>query len=407
MAPGDDRIRMYYIFKAVTSFSMWIPFWTIWAYESLHDFFLLTVVDIAFWTTMIVFQIPAGLLGDRYGRVRVLFVGQALWAIGILAFGLSAGLWQLFASNIVWAVGVCFIVSGDTPFLYDTLLEVKRSSEFISIMAKGYAVMAVSNAVACLAGGLMVEYLFADRIDLTLIFSAIAVLGGSFLVLLLREPKVDRSHPESYRTQLSVGWNKVVTTRAILVLIVFQIVIEIAAYVMVVFRGVYMSDELDLEYVQIGAFFAGFMLFGALIASQAGKIEQRLGEKNSLLSLQIMIVSSFVVIFLVASPIVILMQLPIYAVQYLQGPVIGGYINRRVDSQHRSTVVAIASLLFTIFLTIIELPAGLVASAWGIRNTMMILALGCAPIGFYLLALWNREVDASKKTKRQRVLKDM
>jgi len=398
---------MYYIFKAVTSFSMWIPFWTIWAYESLHDFFLLTVVDIAFWTTMIVFQIPAGLLGDRYGRVRVLFVGQALWAIGILAFGLSAGLWQLFASNIVWAVGVCFIVSGDTPFLYDTLLEVKRSSEFISIMAKGYAVMAVSNAVACLAGGLMVEYLFADRIDLTLIFSAIAVLGGSFLVLLLREPKVDRSHPESYRTQLSVGWNKVVTTRAILVLIVFQIVIEIAAYVMVVFRGVYMSDELDLEYVQIGAFFAGFMLFGALIASQAGKIEQRLGEKNSLLSLQIMIVSSFVVIFLVASPIVILMQLPIYAVQYLQGPVIGGYINRRVDSQHRSTVVAIASLLFTIFLTIIELPAGLVASAWGIRNTMMILALGCAPIGFYLLALWNREVDASKKTKRQRVLKDM
>ena len=398
---------MYYIFKAVTSFSMWIPFWTIWAYESLHDFFLLTVVDIAFWTTMIVFQIPAGLLGDRYGRVRVLFVGQALWAIGILAFGLSAGLWQLFASNIVWAVGVCFIVSGDTPFLYDTLLEVKRSSEFISIMAKGYAVMAVSNAVACLAGGLMVEYLFADRIDLTLIFSAIAVLGGSFLVLLLREPKVDRSHPESYRTQLSVGWNKVVTTRAILVLIVFQIVIEIAAYVMVVFRGVYMSDELDLEYVQIGAFFAGFMLFGALIASQAGKIEQSLGEKNSLLSLQIMIVSSFVVIFLVASPIVILMQLPIYAVQYLQGPVIGGYINRRVDSQHRSTVVAIASLLFTIFLTIIELPAGLVASAWGIRNTMMILALGCAPIGFYLLALWNREVDASKKTKRQRVLKDM
>ena len=405
MAVGDDRIRRYYLFRAVTSFALWMPFWTLWAYENLESYFLLTVVDVGFWTTMIVFQIPAGLLGDRYGRKTVLFIGEVLAAGGVLVFGLSTDLWQLFVSNIVWATGICFVVSGDTPFVYDTLLEIGRAKEFISVMAKGWAVTSVANAVACVAGGMIVQGTDPHRLDLTLTISALIAMVGSFTVITLKEPKVDRTHFGTYGKQLREGMKRVMTSKAILVLIFFQIVIEIAGYVMAVFRSVYMDKELNLDYLSIGVFIGGFTLFGGIVATQAGKIEQALGEKSSLLFLLLTILGSFVVVFLVASPLAILIQLPIYAVAYLQSPIIGGYINRRVDSAHRSTVVAIASLIFTALLAAVELPAGWLANELGTRETMAILAAACAPIGLVLLAMWNKQVDAEGMTKRQRTLK--
>ena len=404
MAVGDDRIRGYYVFKAITSFALWMPFWTLWAYINLDDFFLLTLVDVGFWTTMIVFQVPAGLLGDRYGRKTVLFVGEVFASIGVLCFGLSHDVLGLFGANIIWAFGICFVVSGDTPFVYDTLIELGRAKEFIGVMARGYAVVAIANAVACVTGGVLIQWIFPGEVELTLIFAAVIALFGSLTILLLKEPKVPRTQLTSYVKHFRDGWKKVMSTRAIVILIVFQIVVEIAIYIMAVFRSVYMNAEppngLDLNFFEIGVFIAAFATVGGIIGTQAGKIEARLGEKTSLLFLLLTVIGSFGVVFLVASPIAIIVQFPIYIVSYLQQPIIGGYINKRVDSTHRSTVMAIASLIFTAVLTAVELPSGWLAEELGMRATMAILAVSIAPVGLYLLLLWSREVDSSKKRTR-------
>ncbi len=405
MAPGDDRIRSYYLFRAVTSFSLWMPFWTLWAYRNLDSYFLLTLVDVGFWTTMMAFQVPAGLLGDKYGRKRVLFVGELLAGLGILAFGLSTQFWQLFASNIFWSMGVCFVVSGDTPFVYDTLTEVGRAKEFIGVMARAWAVQSVVNAIACVTGGVLVQWVWHDRFDLTLIISAVISMAGTATVLLLKEPVAGRKEFASYKVQLAEGWKTVRTSRAIMVLILFQLVIEISTYVMAVFRSVYMNETLKLDSFPIGAAIGAFTLFGGIAAMQAGRIEQDFGEKTSLLVLLVTIIGSFAVVFAVGSWWAIVVQFPIYAVYYLQSPIIGGYINRRVDSSHRSTVVGISSLIFTIALTAVEVPSGFLANMIGTRETMAILAVAMTPIGFYLLSIWYKEVDASKKTKKVRMLK--
>src|SRR4030042_2490641 len=157
MDEGTQRIRRFYIFRMVTSFALWMPFWTLWVYKNLDDVFLMTVVDTAFWITMILFQIPAGLLGDRYGRRTVLLVGELMYAVGLLAFGLSTGFPQFLASDVIWALGVCFIISGDTPFVYDTLLELQRGKDFTKVMGTANALMLMTTAVACVVGGYLVK----------------------------------------------------------------------------------------------------------------------------------------------------------------------------------------------------------------------------------------------------------
>jgi MFS family permease len=394
MAEGDSRIRRFYLFRAVTSFTLWMPFWTLWAYENLDSVFLITVVDAAFWGTMIGLQIPAGLFGDKFGRKAALFIGEVLFAVGVLTFGLSTEFWQYIISNIIWALGVCFMVSGDTPFVYDTLLEVKRANEFTQVMLTATVVMYLMSAAACAAGGIIVEA--TGRLEITLIVAALIAIVGSFTVFLLQEPKVDRSKMQSMRAHFGVGLRTVLNSRIIIILILFQIIVEIGIYVMAIFRSIYMNEDLDLGYLWVGLLFSTFLLVAALVILYARRIESALGEKYSLVFLFVAVLSTFVVVFIVRSPVAIAMQYLIYVVAGIQGPIINGYINRRVDSEHRSTIMAIATFTFTALLVIVEVGIGYVASAWGLIESLMLLAIVSTPVAVVLLVMWGRELDREK-----------
>ena len=397
MKEGDSRIRRFYLFRALTSFALWMPFWTLWAYKNLDSVFLITVVDAAFWTTMIGFQIPAGLISDRYGRRAALLLGEVLFSVGVLTFGLSTEFWQYIASNFVWALGVCFIVSGDTPFMYDTLLELKRANEFTVVMFNATVVMYVTNAVACAIGGLLVQQ--TGRLDLPLIIAPAIAIMGSMTVFALKEPKVDRSSIGSYRSHLKEGLKHVLNSRAIIILILFMIVIEVGVYVMMIFRSIYMYEDLDLDYLMIGLLICSFLIVAAVIIRFTRKIEEIFGEKRALLFLYAAVFVSFVVVFVVRAPVAIVTQYPIYVVAGIQGPIIFGYINRRVDSEHRSTIVSIATFSFTAVLVAVEVLAGFLASAWGLIESLFALTIATAPIAVILILLWSHEIDREKSAR--------
>ena len=394
MVEGERRIRRFYLFRAVTSFALWMPFWALWAYENIDDLFLIAIIDAAFWATMIGVQIPAGLVSDRYGRRAALLIGEVLFAVGVLTFGLSTEFWQYVVSNIVWAVGVCFIISGDTPFLYDTLIELNRERDFTVVMLTATVVMYVSNAAACAVGGLLVEY--TSSVDLPLIMGSMIALFGSLTVFMLKEPKIERKETFRWKAHFDVGLRKVITSRAIIILILFQIVVEIGLYIMAFFRGIYMYEDLELEYLWIGLFYASFLVVAAIVMRAARRIEEVLGEKNSLVFMYAAILASFFVIFLVRDPVAIVTQYPIYLVAGIQGPIINAYINRRVDSEHRSTVMAIAVFTFTSLLVVFEIAFGYLAEAWGFVNSIMAMALLTLPITCALLYLWGKEVDRER-----------
>jgi hypothetical protein len=252
--------------------------------------------------------------------------------------------------------------------------------------------MYAMNAAACVVGGLIVDA--TGRLNLTLLIAAGIGLLGSTTVMLLKEPYVDRSKVQSYQSQFKVGMKIVFGSGAILILVLFQVIIEIAVYVMAVFRPVYMSSDLELSYLDIGLFYASFSVVNGIVLSQAGRIEAYLGEKMSLVVLYGSTLVSFFVVFLIVSPVAIMAQYLMYAVSGLLVPITNGYINKRViSSQHRSTVIAIATFLFTLLLAAVEIPAGYAAQESGLRETLLMLAIVIAPIGAFLLHRWFKEVD--------------
>lgn len=62
-------------------------------------------------------QIPAGLLGERFGRRRVLVAGTLTWALASLLTGITASFGQIFAARFVAGLGMGSYFGNDRPII--------------------------------------------------------------------------------------------------------------------------------------------------------------------------------------------------------------------------------------------------------------------------------------------------
>src|SRR5256886_2248793 len=117
------RVRRFYAYQTASSFAIWIPFWALWIRGHLSSDFDFTLVDVAFWVGLLVFQLPVGIVADRTPRRRTIVLSELFRSAGILGYGLSATFWGYVAANVVWSLGAAFSI-GTSAYLYEVLLDV-------------------------------------------------------------------------------------------------------------------------------------------------------------------------------------------------------------------------------------------------------------------------------------------
>src|SRR5437773_2900697 len=98
------KVRRFYTYQAASSFAIWIPFWTLWIRGNLGSDFEFTLVDVAFWIGLLVFQLPAGVIADRTGRKRTILLSAVFCSAGIVGYGLDITFVGLDAASVVWCV---------------------------------------------------------------------------------------------------------------------------------------------------------------------------------------------------------------------------------------------------------------------------------------------------------------
>src|SRR5437773_1093911 len=114
------KVRRFYTYQAASSFAIWIPFWTLWIRGNLGSDFEFTLVDVAFWIGLLVFQLPVGVIADRTGRKRTILLSEVFRSAGILGYGLATTFAGFVVANVVWSLGVALSI-GLEVFLGVTL----------------------------------------------------------------------------------------------------------------------------------------------------------------------------------------------------------------------------------------------------------------------------------------------
>ena len=86
----ESNIPKFFIFQAIANFKLFLPVWMIFLNVD-HGLNLTqsTLLNSAFWLTMVFTEIPTGAVADTIGRKQSQIIGMAMMAGSILLFGLA------------------------------------------------------------------------------------------------------------------------------------------------------------------------------------------------------------------------------------------------------------------------------------------------------------------------------
>src|SRR3989442_540801 len=385
------RVRRFYAYQTASSFAIWIPFWALWIRGHLSSDFEFTLVDVAFWVGLLVFQLPVGVVADRTPRRRTIILSELFRSAGILGYGLSATFWGYVAANVVWSLGAAFSI-GTSAYLYETLLEAGHETEFPRYVGRVAMIQLLSNALGAFVGGVFVGVV--GDLRLTLLVGAIVNLAAIGVAVTFREPKVERTPESTYVEQLVQGLRVVRRREGVALLIGVEVFLGVTLYVMAVFRPLYLQ-ALGLSESAIAISISGFLLVAAIWSAFAGTITRVLGEFGTLALLVLMASAAFFGMFGAGQfPGAALLQVPLYIVWSLQPALTTAFLNRRLEPGQRATVLSMGAVSYTLGLVVVEPLAGALTTTTGLLNLGLFLGIVTFFPCAYILARWRTTVAA-------------
>ncbi|WP_245412321.1 MFS transporter [Notoacmeibacter ruber] len=133
-------------------------------------------VVIVYLATLTVFVVPAGGLGDRFGRQRVLVFGLVLFSSASAFCGLASNLWLLIAARAAQGVGAAFMMTLTIALVRETIATA-RVGQTMGLLG---TMSAIGTALGPSMGGLLAGWL-----GWRAIFMVLAPIGvlTAFLVL--------------------------------------------------------------------------------------------------------------------------------------------------------------------------------------------------------------------------------
>lgn len=371
--PVDHRARyarnvpIYYLFQFSTGFLIWIPVWIIFLQEerglSLTQVGLMEAI---FWIAMMLAEVPTGAVADRWGRRTSLLLGSVLFTAGTIAFAMSPGFGGIAVSYVILAISGTLYSGAGHALLYDSLRALGRTREYEKHVGRSEAMMTGALLGAALLGGPLAGLWGLQAVFL---IGAATMALGAVVALFLHEPPrtedafnddalfaAPTSSADAARetpgllNYITEGFRIVVQQRPVLWLILLSGVVTVAFEMPDFFlqpllreHGMSPSDSLvdgALWSALIVPSFAA-MSIGSLLAAP---FVARVGERRAIPILMFMGVLLFV-------PMLAIDHLGIIAAIALMAglhaairPIATGYINRRIRSEQRATVLSIFEL---------------------------------------------------------------
>lgn len=333
-----------------------------------HDFL---IGESVFAVAVILWDVPAGYLADRWGRKKTLILGAVLLAGSYILLALAIGFWSALLAQGAIGVGIATVSGANSALLYDTLLSQGRESEYRKREGFRFALQLYSCSLACIAGG----YLYAIHHYLPLMIEIFLMMGGAIVACGFAEPPrhkhISGHHPlKDIRDTLIyvLHGHREIAGIVLLMVIVFSTtkicMWGIQAY----------ADALHIPEIYNGWIISVVMLCGAISGHSGHKILPRLRGQQALQGLIVMLV----IILLVAGfsmSFVGIIALGLEAFVYGFGmPRAQETINHLVDSSRRATVLSTANLATSLGFIPLSQMVGFVTDHADISTALIVYA---------------------------------
>ena len=390
------NIPLYYLFQFVRGFHFWLPIWFLFL-QSQHglSYVQIGMMEVLFGIATILAEVPTGAIADRFGRRVALGVGTLGFAGATVLFA-TLNFPSLIVGHLFMAITRTLMSGSDEALLFDSLRQLKRTDEYERHAGRASAVSTASLLAATILAGPLVSVLDFQTV---IVISAIGMGLAGLIALLLREPPRRESdfddadnQPAAARSgtavlhEMRAGVRIALRTRPVLWTILFGGVLlatlDLPDFFIQPFirsHGIDPAEALGEGFAYSGLILPSFfgLMVGAIIAAP---IAERLGERRALPSVMIAGLAAFIPLLALDHLALVASLAVLAAATAAAHPIAGGYINRRIPSDQRATVLSIFSLVMAVMITIVIGTASALVDAFEFRAGFG-LAFGMLLIG--------------------------
>lgn len=379
-------ILKFYLYKATLSQGFIVPIiaeYVLWRGLSFSELGALGGVFMVTWVAM---EIPTGYVGDRFGRKRLLTYSSAGTAGIVFALAWLDSFGPFVLAYVGWAIAVSFRSGIGSAWLYSLLEERLDEDDYARVTGRGSAVFLTVSAVTAIAGA------WLATIDWQYPFLANAALLSLGVVVLWTMPANSQFEGDSEsgderlspRETLAGVWHVVVRSPLrwfILYTAVLFAFVEVAA----TFTQP-VSTELGVAIHELGWLYAGFNLVAAAATALSGRIKEIVGIELYFLAIPFVVGIVFATIAIVP-----LLAIPAFflarAVTRLSAPLKQQYLNDRIGSAGRATILSAATMVASLAAGLSRTLGGPVAEAVGPVTMLVVFAAGLVVLSLAILGV--------------------
>ncbi|MDQ5886413.1 MAG: hypothetical protein QG628_810 [Patescibacteria group bacterium] len=189
-----SRIHKLYLSNLLTGMVFWYGIEKLFMQSIGIDAFGIGLISALSIGLIILFDLPAGLIADRWSRKGQLIISAVALAISSLIFGFSGGLAMYAFGCVLYVVYVVSTSGTYQAILYDILHEENRTNQYAKIQGRAYALYLCGAGLANILSG----YIAQNGLRLPFFISIVPPILNILLLVSIHEPTF---HKESQQKQ--------------------------------------------------------------------------------------------------------------------------------------------------------------------------------------------------------------
>lgn len=337
----ERNITLSYIIGSLMWGRFFIPVLALFYIASQVSLEQFAIIMGVFSLAILVLEVPSGVFADLVGKKKTLLISRAMFVIEIALIAFFDGFWIFFIAKIISGIGVSLSSGTSSALLFDSLKRLGREKEHKRISGKLFSITSVSSAFVFIVGA----YLFSIHYKLPALVSLPFITLGFVLNFWLKEPypSKKKANFSSSLKHFKEGISYFSRLPYLRYLAFFTFAVGGAIPIMLSISSAYYKEVLiPVAFIGVLAFLGSMAT--AFSSKKAHSWEEKLGDKKSLFLIQI----SLIIVILLTSLVIpywgALFYLLISFILGFYQVILGDYVNNRVETSHRATMLSVNNM---------------------------------------------------------------
>lgn len=348
---NDQRwlARRYIAYEVLTNMwfvgAVWLYFYRLFITDQ-----QVGILDGVAFAIGLVAEVPSGALADKFGRDKIVKLGQALAGIGLLVQAFGSSFVPFFVGQSIMMIGVAFASGADEALFFEKINFRRDSAEWRKLVTRGSQATMIGSLIATVVGGLL--HTVNPRIPW--ILTGLAFMGAVILIWSIKDTrpvKDTRSFVgeiRDYVAHIKTGFAQFRLPRLWLyvpIILTVQGLFYTAGWGLL--RLVLLDRfHFDPFWGSVAVASSSLMTFGILAAMH--RYAERMSEKHVLTLISCGAAASLLLALADIGLWGYFVILALYAGEHVLYPFMSEVLNNRAPDDQRATVLSVASFLRTL-----------------------------------------------------------